>query len=170
MGEIPLYEDARSKFVFNSSKAFTYVATAALIWIIFFLIYIPTSVGVTIVGYFNATQIISLIALLGIVMLLYRAFHFYIASCNALGIMITLARIHDKTYDEFQNYSEIVTYSLYILSIIIAYIFLWPLINVVIGTLNGVVLTIVIFWIIWMIIKIIMRFDKIEKLKVDHGT
>jgi O-antigen ligase len=84
--------------------------------------------------------------------------------------MITLARIHNKTYDEFQNYSEIVIYSLYILSVIIAYIFLWPLITFAIGTLNGVVLTIVIFWILWMIVKIAMRFDRIEKLKVELGT
>jgi hypothetical protein len=170
MDEIPLYEDVRSKFFLNSSKAFTYVATAALIWIIFFLIYIPTSVGVTIIGYFNATQIISLIALLGILMLLYRAFHYYVATCNTLGIMITLARLHDKTYDGFQNYSEIVIYAFYILSVIIAYIFLWPLISVAIGTLNGVVLTIVIFWILWMIVKIVMRFDRIEKLKVERGS
>jgi hypothetical protein len=170
MDEIPLYEDVRSRFLLNSSKAFTYLATAALIWIIFFLIYIPTSVGVIIVGYFNTAQIISLIALLGILMLLYRAFHYYIATCNALGMMITLARAHDKTYDEFENYSEIVIYSLYILSVIIAYIFLWQLISVAIGTLSGVVLTIVIFWILWMIVKIVMRFDRIEKLKVELGT
>ncbi len=170
MEGIPLYKDVRSNFFLCSSKAFTYVATAALIWIIFFLIYIPTSVGVTIGGYFNVAQIISLIALLGILVLLYRAFHFYVATCNALGTMITLASIHDKTYDEFQNYSEIVIYSLYIVSVIIAYIFLWPIISVAIGTLNGVVLTIVIFWITWMIIKIVMRFDRIEKLKVEQGT
>jgi len=59
---------------------------------------------------------------------------------------------------------------LYILSVIIAYIFLWPLINAAIGALNGIVLTIAIFWILWMTVKILARFDRIEKLKEELGT
>jgi len=170
MGEIPLYEDLRSKLLFNSSKVITYIATAALIWIIFFLVYIPISTGVVIFGFFETAQIIGFIALFGILALLYRTYHYYIITCGALSMMITLVREHDKTYDEFENYSEMVRYSLYVLSVIIAYIFLWPLINAAIGTLNGIVLAIVIFWIVWMIVKILVRFERIGKLKEELGA
>ena len=170
MGEIPLYEDVRSKFLLNSSKVVTYIAIAALIWVIFFLVYIPISAGVVIFGFLETGQIISFIALCGILTLLYRTYYYYLITCGALSMMITLVRAHDKTYDEFENYSEMVRYSLYILSVIIAYIFLWPLINAAIGTLNGIVLTIVIFWILWMTVKILARFDRIEKLKEELGT
>jgi len=170
MGEIPLYEDLRSKLLFNSSKVITYIATAALIWIIFFLVYIPISTGVVIFGFFETAQIIGFIALLSILTLLCRTYQYYIITCSVLSMMMTLVRAHDKTYDEFENYSEMVKYLLYILSVIIAYIFLWPLMNTAIGTLNGIVLTIVIFWILYMIVKILVRFNIIEKLKEEPGT
>jgi len=170
MGEIPLYEDVRSKFLLDSSKVITYIATAALIWVIFFLIYMPISIGVVIFGFFETAQIIGFIALCGILTLLYRTYYYYIITCGDLSMMITLVREHDKTYDEFENYSEMVRYSLYVLSVIIAYIFLWPLINAAIGTLNGIVLTIVIFWIVWMIVKILVRLERIEKLKEELGA
>ena len=170
MGEIPLYEDVRSKFLLNSSNVITYIATAALIWVIFFLIYLPISIGVVIFGFFETAQIIGFIALFGILALLYRTYHYYIITCSVLSMMMTLVRAHDKTYDEFENYSEMVRYSLYVLSVIIAYIFLWPLINAAIGTLNGIVLAIVIFWIVWMIVKILVRFERIGKLKEELGA
>jgi hypothetical protein len=127
-------------------KLVVYLSIAILIYLFAILVFIPLGQGFDIAGVLTAT-VISAIAIIAILMLLWRSSREIRDICNAIGGLIAV-NVGKKgaSDEEVAHYRKAVKGIVYVFAVVIAFLFIGSLLTEISGGVAGILLIVIFLW------------------------
>jgi len=126
-------------------KLVVYVSIAILIYLFAILVFMPLGKGFEIVSVSTAT-IISAIAIIAILILLWRSSREIKDLCNAVGGLIAINVDKEASDEEVAHYRKAVKGIVYVFAVVIAFLFIGSLLTEISGGVAGILLIAIFLW------------------------